>query len=578
MPNISFAGAKKRKTRHSGWVFRMSRQKPGDVQLSLAQRGLLSLVDELLLNIIDQIDNRDSLCSLAATCTRFQDLVEPYVWRKLLILKGTHARSIAAALDSRDARVDYVQDLSIRYKDEYREGIEELNHFVSLMSKLRHLTIESPCPNNSEWRSGVYFDGWSRIDYTNLLARAVYPRTGIPLALPVLQSLTLHGHGAGDKKFLLGNAVAMFRHPTLRQITISCLNFDAEMRSDDILEDERKSTPLQSLVLIECNVNVLFLDAVLSLPKALKVLSIGERLHAFEECIPSLVSKTRTSSAKFLAALQRQAHSLTQLKHIGGHIRYQTSREIDPEGSAKMRSFTNLEHLELGFESNIYYYIRNNGFPPSLKTLKMLDAAISLNAGHDLRSLSDIAFRSLTSLVTDHLPITLPAEFTLHLNFADHSFFTLFITANPSEERHLLSTLFLNRPAVYKIASILKSYNSRFLISRETFPLGTSFIPPYMYGEDLPMEEMMYDSDSYWRFNGIDYQVMDDEKLRNELREEKKLFVCIRCTKSGLGVDQCLNLGDGSACLPCALRGGCSYLRDENGQMVPVIQSGISQQ
>lgn len=370
----------------------------------------------------------------------------------------------------------------------------------------------------------------------------------------------------------------MFRHPTLRKITISCLNFDDAMRPDDIPEDKRKSTPLQSLVLIECNVNVFFLDAVLSLPKALKELSIGERLHAFEQCEPSIDPKTRTSSAIFLTALQRQAPSLNRLTHIGGHIRYQTSRETDPEGSAKMRSFTNLEHLELGFESNLYYYIRNNGFPPSLKTLKMLDAAISLNAGHNLRSLSDIAFRSLTSLVTDHLPNTLPSDFTLHLKFADHSFFTFFIAANPSEERHLLSTLFLNRPAVYKIANVLKSYGSHFMISREIFPYGTSFIPPYMYGEDLPIDEIMYDSDNYWRFNGIDYQAMDDSQLRKELREERKLFVCIRCTKSGLGVDQCLNLGDGSTCLPCANLGGCSYLRDENGQMVPIVQQETSQQ
>lgn len=201
MPNISFAGAKKRKTRHPSWVFRMSRHEPGDTQVSLAQRGLLSFVDELLLNIVDQIDSRDALCSLAATCTRFQALVEPYIWRKLLVLKGAHARSIATALNSEDVRVNYIQDLSIRYKDDYREGIEDLNHFISLMGKLRHLTIESPCPNNSEWRSGIYFDGWSRIDYTELLASAVDPRQGLPPTLPMLQSRKCQYWG-GTKAFV----------------------------------------------------------------------------------------------------------------------------------------------------------------------------------------------------------------------------------------------------------------------------------------------------------------------------------------------------------------------------------------
>jgi hypothetical protein len=179
---------KKRKIRHSGYVFKMSRQEPGQTQLALASNGLLSLVDELLLNIIDHIDNRKALCQLASTCTRFQGLVEPYIWRDLLVLTGGHARYIAQALDSRDQRADYIQSLSIRYKDEYKEGIEELNHFIALMSRLRHLTLESPCPNNQEWRSGVFFDGYSRIDYTNLLASAVYPRSGLQLTLPMLQS------------------------------------------------------------------------------------------------------------------------------------------------------------------------------------------------------------------------------------------------------------------------------------------------------------------------------------------------------------------------------------------------------
>ncbi|KAF1848998.1 uncharacterized protein K460DRAFT_404251 [Cucurbitaria berberidis CBS 394.84] len=552
----------------------MLRQEPGATQLGLADRGLLSLVDELLLNIIDQIDSHKTLCNLAATCIRFQGLVEPYVWRNLLVLRGAHARSIAVALDSREERVDYIKELSIRYKDDYKDGIAELNHFMGLMGKLRHLTLESPCPNNSEWRSGVYFDGWSTIDYTNLLTSAVYPRQGLPLALPCLQSLTLHSHGAGDRKFSLGRAVAMFRHPTLRKITLSCLNFDGNMSLDDIPEDDRKSTPLQSLTLVECNVHVPFLAVVLSLPKALKELSIGERLHTFPECEPSMNPSTRTSSKQFLVALQQQAHSLQRLTHIGGHIGYQTPREIDPEGSTRLQSLTRLEHLELGLESSLYYYLRQNGFPPALKTLKMLDTAISLNASHDLRSLLEIVFRSLTSLVTEHLPAYLPKDFTLHMNFADHPFFSqLFFMEEVEEQNHIIATYFLNRPTVYKIATILKSSNSRFCISREKFSSGMSYIPPYMHGEELPVEEMMYDSDDYWRFNGYDYQTMDDEQLRGDFREQNRLFLCINCREHGLGVDQCLHLGDGSACLPCRIvhARACVYERIANEDTVSPV-------
>lgn len=393
--------------------------------------------------------------------------------------------------------------------------------------------------------------------------------------------MTIHAHGSGDNKFTLGRAVAMFKHPTLRNITLSCLNFDKRVGAPfEVSEQETKSTPLQSLTLIECNVGVAFLDAVLSLPRALKELSIGERLHAFEGCQPSMIPDDRTSSKLFLTALQRQAKSLQSLTHCGGHLGYLTSRETDPDGAAKLRSFVNLEHLELGFESHLYYYLRQSGFPPALKSLKMLDSAISINAGHDLRSLSAIAFRSLTSLTHECLPHTLADDFTLHLKFSDHSFFRLFEIADPTEQSHLLSALFFDRTATYKIASTLKSYSPKahFIVSRETFPGGKSFIPPFMHGEELPVEEIMYNSDDFWRFNGINYRIMDDESWRSELKKGKKLHVCKSCQRRGMGVDDCLSLGDGSACIPCRATSleACEWDRDENGDLVGVgdVESG----
>ncbi|KAI8930944.1 hypothetical protein NX059_011959 [Plenodomus lindquistii] len=569
MPNISFAGAKKRKTRHSGYVFRMARQEPGATQLGLASGGLLSLVDELLLSIIDQIDVHETLCNLAATCMRFQGLIEPYIWRSVLVTKGGHARRVATALDSREERMEYIQELSIRYRDEDRVGIEELNHFLAHMSRLRHLTLETPCPNNSEWRQGMYFDGWSRIDFTNLLAAAVYPRLTMELTLPVLQSLTLHAHNAGAQKFVLGRAVTMFKHPTLRNITISCLNFDGKI-DEEQLEQSRKSTSLQSLTLIECNVSVPFLNAVLSLPKALKELSIGERLFTFEECEPSMDPSIRTSSPLFLTALQQQADSLQRLTHIGGKVANMTSRIPDPDGAAKLRSLVNLEYLELGFESHLYFYLRQDGgFPPSLTHLKMVDAAISLNAGHDLDSSSDISFRSLTSLVTEHLPLTLKPSFKLQLKYHDHSFFRLLAqtAASPTEQSHLLNSLFFDRPSVYRIARLLQSYHSFFLVTRETFPSGIAYIPPFMYGEELPVEEEMYDSSQLWYFNGIDYRVIDDTELREEMRKRGELVTCLECRD--FGIEECFNTGDGSRCLDCRRRmKRCGYNRDEGGKII----------
>jgi hypothetical protein len=344
----------------------------------------------------------------------------------------------------------------------------------------------------------------------------------------------------------------MFLHPTLRSITLSCLNFEADMDSTMVLK-KQGSTPLRSLTLIECNVDVRFLDVVLDLPKALVELSVGERLHTFPECRPSKVVEKRTSSPLFLTALQKQASSLKRLSHLGGNLEYIPERQQDPEGHAKLRSLTNLEYLELGLESHLNYYLRNNGFPPSLKTLKMLDAAISVNAGHDIRTMADVAFRTITSLVTSCLPSTLEPDFKIHLHFSDHSIFRLFVIANSAEQDRLLSALFLDRPAIYKIASALKLHNARFVVSRETFPSGTAYIPPYMYGEELPKEFQMYDSDDYWRFNGINYQVVDDEQLREEMKRKKKLKRCISCEIRGFSIDECRSPANGSPCSLCTM-------------------------
>jgi hypothetical protein len=166
----------------------MSLEGTEEARPAIVESSFSLLADELLLNIIDFVDSHEALCSLAATSRRLQGLTEPYIWRSLLVLMGAHAQHVSTALDGQDARIDAVQELSIRYKNEYREGIESLNYYLGQMSKLRHLTLESPCPNNSDWRADTFFDGWTRIDYSNLIASSIYPREGLTPTLPMLQS------------------------------------------------------------------------------------------------------------------------------------------------------------------------------------------------------------------------------------------------------------------------------------------------------------------------------------------------------------------------------------------------------
>lgn len=324
---------------------------------------------------------------------------------------------------------------------------------------------------------------------------------------------------------------------------------------------ERKSTPLRSLTFIECNIDLDTLHTILSMPKALKELSIGERLHVFEGARPSMNVDERTASKRFLPALQQQADSLEKLTHIGGSIPYCVARETDPDGAAKLRSFTSLRHLEIGFESHLYYYLRANGFPPRLSYLKMLDNALSNNYARLPDILTRTVFHSTTSLVTKCFPSALPDAFTLHMHYSHH---TALRVDNADES---ITSLFLSRPMIYRIADVLHEHKGRLLVTRDVFPGDVSYIPPYMYGESLPEERMLYDSDDYYMFNGRDYRVLDDERWKAKV--ERELLVCPRCESRGWSERQCKQLGDGSRCQPCFRDGvECGWARDENGQLV----------
>lgn len=329
---------------------------------------------------------------------------------------------------------------------------------------------------------------------------------------------------------------------------------------------EHKATALRSLTFIECNIDIETLHTILSMPKALKQLSIGERLHVFQGALPAMDPGQRTSSKRFLPALQQQADSLEKLTHIGGSLPFLPGRETDPEGAAKLRSFINLQHLELGFESHLYYYLRNNGFPPALKYLKMLDNAISNNDSRDPGSVTRIVLRSTTSLATQHFPSTVPDDFTLHVHYSHHAAF------HNEEAEQFISLYFLSRPPIYGIANILQEHKGRFLVSRDVFPYRTAYIPPYMYGEELPIEQIIYDSDDFWTFNGKNFRLIDDDKFRE--KAEKDLLVCPRCVNRELTERECKHMGDGSRCLPCHRAGqDCGWARDENGQIMRPIEN-----
>jgi hypothetical protein len=110
---------------------------------------LLSLADELVLSIIEQIDTIQALRNFVLTCQKARNRAEPYVYRQLVFRNGEAVNNYTVALSQDLRRGKYAVDLDVRYKAELRHGIDDLNVLAQHMPHLRNWRIESPCPNDS---------------------------------------------------------------------------------------------------------------------------------------------------------------------------------------------------------------------------------------------------------------------------------------------------------------------------------------------------------------------------------------------------------------------------------------------
>jgi hypothetical protein len=75
------------------------------------------------------------------------------------------------------------------------------------------------------------------------------------------------------------------------------------------------------------------------------------------------------------------------------------------------------------------------------------------------------------------------------------------------------------RKPLYDLVTTLRSRNARLRLFSKKFSGVSSYIPPYMLGEEEPHEVQFYDSEDFWRLSGQDNQVLDDDEFRAEERE-----------------------------------------------------------
>jgi len=274
------------------------------------RRELLNLPDELLLAIIERVLDTADLCSLAATCDRLNGLVEPFIYRDIMISRGSQAATLASAIGRRPSRALQIKQLLSSTRFEVAEGIDRLPRSLALMKNLKHLSLETPDCNQKTPTDRL---SWIRLQerYERIFEQSsiLVPRESnllhnlrkcmlllIRLVLFLSHSTKVktqdHLQILGVLHFVdeigeicsLAKYSALFLHPTLRSLRISCASTDNPDEFLPTLQADPNllgSTPLEHLHLEECDFNSKTLAVILKFPKALKslIISEGTRYH-----------------------------------------------------------------------------------------------------------------------------------------------------------------------------------------------------------------------------------------------------------------------------------------------------------
>jgi hypothetical protein len=139
-------------------------------------RGLLSLAEELILEIIEQIDDLQTIKNLCLVSGQLRQLAEPYLYREIFIQKGPQASTFRRVIAARPERAFAVRHLAVRYKHENEKGIETFDQICDQLGNLKTLDLETPCPNDAlqQSLSGGLVQYWLHIDKFSSLQSSLY--------------------------------------------------------------------------------------------------------------------------------------------------------------------------------------------------------------------------------------------------------------------------------------------------------------------------------------------------------------------------------------------------------------------
>ncbi|ERF77067.1 hypothetical protein EPUS_06285 [Endocarpon pusillum Z07020] len=207
----------------------------------------------------------------------FHEVAEPRIYKDILIRTGGQAEKLAYAVMSRPARATLIRNLQNACQYRHFDGLPELAKVVPMMTKLEDLVVETPDCNSVDPVDRLPWVA-QQLEYNRLFVKAAQPSSNI---LPKLRSCTLHFVDRDSSLYHLGPYSIIFLHPVLTHLTISCANIDPPAHLHPKLQGDNliNTTPLNTLNLIECDIDPSGLYHLLRLPRRLTSLALTEANH-----------------------------------------------------------------------------------------------------------------------------------------------------------------------------------------------------------------------------------------------------------------------------------------------------------
>ncbi|KAJ6553223.1 hypothetical protein B0H19DRAFT_1155981, partial [Mycena capillaripes] len=416
-----------------------------------------------------------SLRSFALTCKLVRLLAEPVLYRAVLVTTGSQASRLTKALQQQQppTRADLVQVLDLRPRYTKDADIEALTPLVGAMTRLRALSMESPFAN---YGSSAHRRRWKTLMQGY---RALFLDAQCGAGLQNLESLTIHWSGKRSRFWLLTEFKPILMLPALQSLTVSCAVLGDDLA--DGLAAFAGTTPLTHLELVECFVSQKALTAVLALPRALRSCHLGiMRYHA-----PPSSTYHQASPEQQLEALRQQRHSLQQLTWLDKD--FADDADVPRVSTVPVRGlcdFTELHTLTLdGASALLFSTLLSECAPPNLDRLRIIR--------HDEGTILD---HPTDSVAYTRIP-GIPPPFSLHQHLPKLHHLDLVFSPLVRYNTEPLWAEPERRDHVKRLGEDYHAYG----ICLAIFAANRSnFIPPYLFGEQVPCEKPAYRAENAW--------------------------------------------------------------------------------